>query len=144
MQLRELFNRPVPWEWDYQNDGSWGADFTVNQVNYDIRIEVVEEYNDETGNFEQNGDWRVEFGESGSYDAYGITGKQKQQAVLVFSTVIDILTQFKKAHPDAALMFTADEPSRQKLYSRIVASMQKLGYKVSSEPYHNGLKYYVG
>lgn len=53
-----------------------------------------------------------------SQDAFGVTGSGN--ASLVMATAKSIIEAFKRRKPDAVLVFTAAEPSRQKLYDRMV------------------------
>ena len=130
--LTELFDRPVPWKWTYQAADQYEASFSLNNVDYAVHIiETGRQY------------WEVTFRDKDRADPYGITGKQKQQSMLIFSTVIDILKQFKQANPGVTFTFSAEEPNRQKLYNRIVSSMKKLGYDVGIDDWGDESLYYV-
>ena len=97
----------------------------------------------QTVNGEDMNVWNVEFKDMFGYDQYGITGKLGAQANLVFSTVIAILTEFKNINKECTLTFTADEPSRQKLYNRILGMLQQKGYQVKRSESPSGKMGYL-
>ena len=145
MQLRELFNKPAPWEWSEQNPARWQAQFNVNNVPYTVNIDRLI-YDDDDEDDEYGAIWNVVFfDESNGGVQFDITGKLGSYSIDVFSTVLRILLAFKKEHLTSSLRFTAKEPSRQKLYDRIVSMLQKMGLKSEIDSWNsrNGKKVYV-
>lgn len=139
--LTELFNNPVPWEWDRNDNDWWDASFVINNVEYELTLKKKNILNPQTNELEDFGLWVVEFEDPDA--GYGITNKQGSKASVVFSTVIDILSNFKKSHPNDTLSFKAIEPTRQKLYNRIVSTFKKSGHEVDSKPSKYGMNYFV-
>lgn len=129
--LNELFDRPVQWRWTVTSPNRYRALFMVNDIRYALELDKEFPYVETS----PNGHiffWDTEFKELKSPNPHGITGQQKEKASVVFATVIAILTEFKKTRPDETLLFTAKEPSREKLYNRIVGTLQQQGYTVQA------------
>lgn len=70
--------------------------------------------------------WNIDFTQRNKVTAthtYGITRTGNQYKI--FATIIDIILNFKTIHNDAELVFVAIEPSRVKLYNRMVNTLTK-------------------
>jgi len=126
----EVFDsKPARIQWITKNNRQWVGVFIVADL--PIRISFVE----------FKGIWEVVFGVDMGHlpqkfkskvktfgDAFGIIGTGNQGKV--FSTVLDLLKKFAKNIKPQKIAFTADEPSRMKLYKRMVTKFApSLGYK---------------
>lgn len=108
--LVELFQGQKNWQWMFRGSEEVQAKFEVDGVEYSY---LVYEY--------KPGRWEIDFsnrGEQNQNKPYGITGTGN--AAEVFGTVVDITRSFLQQYPHVKLIsFSADEPSRQKLYARM-------------------------
>lgn len=125
MFLRETLDAPAPWAWRTDTD-RWIATFALGELAYEIEISPGS--SDEN----QGGAWDVAFSlkypdphypsrtffPGPSITAFHVTGTGK--AYTVFATIIDILKKFVESVEPDSLTFNASEPSRQKLYTRLV------------------------
>jgi hypothetical protein len=115
VKLTELFQGGKDWQWDFTGSEEAYAEFKVGDVPYKFVA-----YTDP----ENWGTWEVEFAVAGPRDKhatkFGLTGTGN--AAEVMSTVTDIMREFLQRYKGNVnrLIFTADEPSRQKLYSRMI------------------------
>ena len=139
--LQELFDRTTEWHWEEKEQGHWGASFTINNIEYIVILAEEPVYNKQTGEYDDNNVWAVEFQDPTADDPHGITGKGNAQ--LVFATVIEILKNFKQSNPEATLHFTAKEPSRQKLYNRLIGTLQRMGLKTKMAKSNSGQMGYL-
>jgi len=107
--ITELFHSPAPFKW-LNRPGPGievvSAEFKVNNVEYVWYA---------TQSIEPES-WEIEFQDTER--GYGITGKGN--AAVVFSTVLDIMDFFIRRAAVTRLVFSAEEPSRKKLYSAII------------------------
>lgn len=150
MILLELFDRPAQYTIHKTNFG-FEAFFTVGDLNYRVALVDAEPESEETRRFlhlkfgkidpetyyervitqypvlEVN--FRIIKEEGTDFELSG-TGNE----VVVFSTVLAILQEVdRKLHP-IELQFSAKEPSRKKLYDRMVRILaQKFGYKDATQ-----------
>jgi len=147
MRLVELFDKVVKWEWRSKPGlfHTW-ADFTIGpegQYSVGFSDEVIngvrELYskNEDAQFLLQGIDGKdkvvsVEFalkakvssyGDEWSEVKHGVTGTGNAYAV--FSTVINIIEDYLKNNPAKYLRIVAEEPSRRKLYARMVQAMSK-------------------
>ena len=126
MKLNELFSTVIEWQWYSKTASYMDATFRVDDVNYTVYFSDEERPKSNT--------WQVEFSASGKHvkseQGYKLTGSGN--AALIFSTVIDIIKDFRTRHPTVSLVFTAEEPSRESLYAAIVKKMSP------SAVIHNG------
>jgi len=134
--LNELFDKPVDWHWDEKENGFLSASFMIGQARYVVLLTNEPIYHNDTGEYVDDNVWDVEFQDPAADDPYGITGKGN--ATMVFATVISILTKFKYDNLQATLKFTAKEPSRQKLYNRLIGTLQRMGLKAHQAQSPNG------
>ena len=135
--LQELFDKPVKYNWAEDYSGYKSAVFTINDRTYKVGL------TNELVNGEDMNLWDVEFQDLHAQDHFGITGKLGAQANILFSTVIAIVMDFKNTNPEATMKFTAKEPSRQKLYTRILGMLQQKGFKVKQAQSPSGKMGYL-
>lgn len=135
--LMELFDNPVNYAWDDQFRDYKTAVFKINNQLFKVGLtrELV--------NGEDLNVWDVEFKDMSAADQFGITGKLGRQSTVLFATVIAIVMEFKNANPEATIKFTAKEPSRQKLYNRILGMLQQKGFQVKSAKSPDGKMGYL-
>lgn len=132
--ILELFNKPEPWSWTQKTEDRWVGKFVINKIPYILVL-------DKDTNL-----WHLEFYDDSKEweQRYSITGTQKEQSIMVFSTVIDIIKNFKNAHPEESIKFTADEPSRKKLYDRLVVAANRLGLSAEIDERGSTKSYVIG
>lgn len=113
MLLFEIFNQPVKWKYTYGSPTAIEADFQVNGKSYTVWANQIDDsqYDDI---------WVVEFAlvPTGGFNRYEITNTGDEY--IVFSTVIDIIKDIEDKYQMRAFSFLAKEPSRMKLYQRLV------------------------
>lgn len=115
MFITEVLSRPVPWKWIHKDEDSFMADFRIGHHEYLV-----------SGNRRRNS-WIVEFafigkdGDGNGISRTDITGTRNE--IPVFATVLDILKRFKESYYPEIIKFSAEEPSRQKLYTRIISKL---------------------
>ena len=133
MRIQELFTQPYDWNWFSQSNEEAIAHFSTGKVDYSVNF---------TRNFypdSEQTEWFVEFAASTPQGrSYSIT--KTGDAAQVFATVLDIIKQFKKSHPKQFLLFSAEEPSRQKLYLSLIKKLSS-SYTVDTDHEYN-TKYY--
>lgn len=138
MKLNESLDKPFDWQWttiaEYENEAMFWTDSGINYL-------VM--FNKWGGKLNDDDSWEAEF----SVDKrktkdkalrklrgkalQGITGTGDQQRV--FATVIAIIKKFVKSTKPDIMYFTADEPSRRKLYSALTKKLASgLGYKIDT------------
>ena len=112
--LSELFKPGKKWQWGFTGSEEAIAVFHVGEVPYQFHAYTYPG---------ANGVWEVEFknAERGlsRTTKFGLTGTGNSAEVM--STVADIMRGFLQRYQGkvTALMFTADEDSRQALYARM-------------------------
>lgn len=115
MRLNELFTGKKDWEWAFRGSEEVVADFKVGNIPYRFTAYSVPE---------DPSDWEIEFRDArqDAKSAFGITGSGN--AAQVFGTVVDILREFLASRPDVTILrFSAEEPSRQALYKRMLSRL---------------------
>ena len=115
MRINELFTGKKDWGWRFQGSEEVFADFEVGSIPY--RFTAYSEPEDPS-------DWEVEFRDArpDSPSKFGITGSGN--AAQVFGTVVEIIREFLARRPDVTtLRFSAEEPSRQSLYKRMLSRL---------------------
>jgi hypothetical protein len=118
--ITELFEPKAPtWKWVFRGSEEATADFKVGEVPYRFYAYSNSE-----------NDWEVEFKiNSNEYDQhgkikfgtkFGLAGTGNSAEVM--STVVDIMREFLEMYRGKidTIGFTAEEPSRQKLYMRMM------------------------
>lgn len=109
MNIAELFHSPARFKWlnsPSPNTEVVTAEFKVDNAEYVWY--ATQTMDPET--------WDIEFQDTES--GYGVTGKGN--AAVVFSTVLDIMDFFIRRVVATRLIFSAEEPSRKKLYAAII------------------------
>lgn len=118
MLLNELFDQPYKWEWRENNDEVVKAVFYTDDNTLYYFVAALMDNDIPT--------WDVEFArmEEGKYNQinrYDITKTGDQYKIL--STIIDITKQFIKEHNVSCMYLSAAEPSRMKLYKKMVKTL---------------------
>ena len=132
----EVFNKTLPWEWDESetSDHHMTAYFKIDDAEYNVEFESSME-----------DQWGFDFGRSvgNSAPVSDITGTGNQYAV--FSTVIAIVKDFIRQVDPNQIVFSAarKEPSRVKLYDRMVKMFPKDQYDINVSDVVDGSHYYV-
>jgi hypothetical protein len=139
MKLFELFNKPTKVEWDTDDRNMAEAYFEIDDKQYLIYFERMNiDYLERMLNFEIDTEdvWMIEFSRSGfikdpavNANRSGITGTG--DAYNVFATVLMTMNAFKDLRKVEYFVFSASEPSRVSLYSRLAS---KLGKDVKTVP----------
>lgn len=130
MLIQELFTQPFKWIWVDQESQYYTALFSTGKFQYEVNFELYDEAMN-TWNLEFNIDPESIRDRIVPGGAFGIT--KTGDAAQVFATVIKIIKNFKKINPDSTLRFTAEEPSRQKLYLSLVKKLSSGRYDVTHE-----------
>lgn len=117
--VHELFSKPAEWRWLEKSAGLWQAEFAIDKRNYTVSCAGARSIS-------------IQF----ALDGYGQGITNTGNAVLVFATVLDIISDFLKQRKPEEFSFGAklNQPSRVKLYRRMAKEIeQKLQYKVTEE-----------
>ncbi len=121
MKLCEVFDKVARYEWDGDPSDDRGyaeATFTTNNKEYMVLFSIYE------NNKYSSPHTDIEFGllpaknDYSSMTKYNITGTGDQ--FVVMSTVKAIVLEWFKYHPTDVITMSADVPSRQKLYVRML------------------------
>ena len=141
MNLQEVMGRPAKWSWTSKNDRAWIANFVSSDIAYIVTMDHV--VNPRDG-------WHITFavnkkksssmglkktmigksGKWGQLGAFDIIGSGN--ALEVLATVNQVVVDFIKKKKPTMIEFTAEEPSRQKLYKRLtIKIVGRLGYKIT-------------
>ena len=144
MRLFELFDKKADWKWQQRNTKRFGLMYALsgirqgvatisldNGMEYEVTIEceknfvnayIKKEDAEKLGDIVTNKNiFYVQFdaGAAGSSEkTFNITGTGQEYAV--FSTVIDIMKDYQSSANVDWWAFTAKEPSRKKLYDRMI------------------------
>lgn len=132
--LLELFDRTVKWELLIDTRSIFRAQFIIDELTYEVYLDGKW-----TPDIELDGPhevfrdaWEIHFAMSDHKNHFSdekITGTGN--AILVFTTVIEIVSHAVDSKNIQTLSFTAtsDEPSRVKLYDRMVKKMISNGWR---------------
>ena len=102
MLIQELFNRPLPLTWE-QSPGYIRAHFDVDGKEGMVKF------------YYEGGIWTVDFFIDDRHDITGLGDEFE-----IFGTVLQAIRQFVNSkHPDL-VAFSAREPSRARLYRRLI------------------------
>jgi hypothetical protein len=135
INVREVFDKPVPIEWDWDYD--WANEMRASRAEFVIDGRLYQAYWELT---EKSTRMLFEFADiSTEANMHKITGVGNQHAV--FATVVEILRTIMNSYPIEVIDFAADEPSRQKLYMHLIRRYLP-GWKVS-EKNLNGMRVYT-
>lgn len=138
--LTELTNRPYPFTWTYDSDGTKAAMFTTEPKVGQRPVKFIVDFQWEpftpmdlrSGEssgvpkelLAEEGIWVFSFKLSGEHTPAGKTSwdivSSGGQEIPVMSTVVAILQDMVKKHQPGLIGFTAKESSRMKLYQRFV------------------------
>lgn len=114
MFITELFNDPVKISDRRIGPDEYRSTFYVGDVRYSFAA----------NQFGPNDLWDIEFiAHSDRGSSAKITGTGNE--ITVFSTVVSIMKEFMDLYHPVQLHFTADEPSRKKLYHRLIDKLLK-------------------
>jgi hypothetical protein len=130
--LTELFDAPLSWEWDRYGSGCMFVALFKTPGGIDMKV-VFNESKLEDGVY----DFAFVVNHQSLKDkgipvTKGFTINGTGDEFQVFGTVMDVARKFITAKHPLALSFTAQEPSRKKLYSRFLklAAKELPGYEV--------------
>lgn len=134
MYLRELFDKPVSYEWVKRDNESWDAEFDIGLVHYEFIAQVVNPYADE----DEEVEIEIEFFHrtARGVPTHKVTGVGNEH--MVFSTIVSIMHDVILNMKPDVIIYSAIEPNRAKLYDRMLSRLLP-GAKV--EPH--GDKYLV-
>lgn len=119
MRINELFNREYPITWDRDRAHFKTVNGRPGVVTFDADTP-------------DEGDYSLADVEFSVQDEYGVTGAGDAGAI--FATVMSAIKDYIATRKPDFITFNAKEPSRQKLYSRMVSRMP--GYQpVQVDPY---------
>ena len=119
MRFNELFSKEYPITWDRDRAIFKTADGRPGIVSFDADNPAP-------------GDYSLVDVEFSIQDEFGVTGRG--DATAIFATVHSAIKDYVASHKPDFITFSADEPSRKKLYSRMVSRMP--GYQsVQTDPY---------
>jgi len=149
MKLQEVMANPVPFKWSKKTELEYRAHFVSSEIGYNVHFEnkyktdiwhITFEIHRGTSDKSKLGKTSLDkpYGRGmipmGVYDIIG-----SGNAYEVFATLNSIIIDFIKIRKPDTLEFTAEEPSRQKLYKRMVIKFaKKLGYKIRTMS-HDGV-----
>lgn len=118
MKLWELLNQSAGWSWRSKGDRSWAANFSTGSNTFWVYFDG------------HDGD-KVELTFIDDQRSDEITGRG--DSFKVFATVADIVREFMSKRSPSMLVFTAEEPSRIKLYARLAKNLaSELGANLST------------
>lgn len=111
--ISEMFNSPLPIQWKQRNNSTWEGTFAINDKQYLIMMM-----------HEPHMGWEVKFEllRQGKW-TQAITGTG--DAAYVFSTVLNGIKEWITKMQPAQFALTAREPSRKKLYARLLKMLPK-------------------
>ena len=130
MLLKELFDKPEEIKWTYFNKYQAHGIFNINKMQYAIHINDISDYQEK--DYDPGDVVDIEFLVKGTRKGQGITDTGNE--IKVFSTVISGITEWVKQYKPKVISFIAKEPSRRKLYERMIRVIgSKLGYKLHKD-----------
>ena len=134
MILNEVLNSPVKFKWLHSDSELGMAKFFID--GNEVMVEF-HEMDNPLPNDRKDPDYPkhaidISFyvSEDGDHDSadYGITGGGNEYQV--FSTVMVIAKEYIAKHKPEAITFSAEEPSRIKLYDRFMKRFTSTGYRI--------------
>ena len=132
--LLELFDRKVEWELLVDTRSIYRAQFIIDELTYEVALDGKWIPDRKLSNPDElfNDIWEITFimfDNKKYFSNEKITGTGN--AILVFSTVIDIISHAVDSKNIQTLTFSAnhDEPTRVKLYDRMAAVFAKKGWR---------------
>lgn len=132
LTFSELF-QAAPFKWTAKKPDLWVAEWQTQDRGFQAVFGKIEG--------EANA-WEFDYAQTFPTHSMGITGGGN--AAHVFSAVMSVLGDFvKEVHPDTVI-FSAQEPSRQSLYSKMLGRLaRQFGYTFTERPGYGGKKEYV-
>ena len=132
MLLRELFDKPTPYEWTSKDPHQWTAEFEINNIKYEFVAYIPNPYPEEDDEVEIEIEFfhRLPNG-APTFKVSGV-GNQHQ----VFTTVVDIIKDLIDQTKPDVIIYSATEPNRARLYHRMLtrllpnAAYYKIGNKI--------------
>jgi hypothetical protein len=123
MLLYEVFDQPDEWKVTDHQDDFLEVVFTIGSIGYTFRASAV---HDNEGDMIQPPHFDIEFyaqvpSEKNPDKSYGVTRTGNQQRL--FATVVDIMREFIKEYNPDVISLSAKEPSRMKLYQRMLSTL---------------------
>lgn len=148
MRLMELFNTKNEWKWNEHHPSKATAVISIDEYRYSVVIRkysFVELEKDIKNNNLDMPNWLKLLSETSSItysiifylskeyqprfkDGYTITDTGHQYSV--FTTIMEIMKDFSQLYPVEWWYFTADEPSRKKLYNRMINRFEKTHFNI--------------
>lgn len=139
MKLFEILNTVIPFKITYKSKGEVVYKFSINELDYVVELHKLMDKDWQISFFISNSpnlnninkdnsdDWGVDVSDDNN-DEY--TKSNTGNELAVFSTVIKIITDFLKTNDVDELGFSARnvEPSRVKLYTRLMSKYKIPGY----------------
>lgn len=108
MRLWELLNQSTEWSWRTKSPREWGANFSTDDNTYWVYLDGHD-----------GGEVSIVFSDDERSEE--ITGRGN--SFKVFATVANIVRDFMRQRHPSMLSFTANEPSRIKLYKRLADNL---------------------
>jgi hypothetical protein len=126
--LTESLDKVAKWKWKSRKPECWWGTFSVAKSKFELEINYMPPHivgDDNT--------WELSFSDAtrGEKEDW-ITGEIGSLASSVMATAMAMAVDFIKNNPNEKLRFGAEEPSRKKLYSRIVKRLSSV-YNVKEE-----------
>lgn len=119
VKISELFDQPVSYSWEEFTRRAGQASFKIGDMEYDVLITCQVSDEREPDEDDDLPDADVEFAYMRSGErVYDITSGGNSNKV--FTTVVAIMRDYLTRYPVASLIFSANEPSRQRLYTSMV------------------------
>jgi len=137
--LIESLNLNTPIKVTANNRMTWQAMFKVGDIDYRFAADLSSYDEDWEDIAEHPAEWGITFWNMTKHTVLtaghtDITGDAGTSSLKVFSGVASAFKQFIKAKKPDSFFFTADEPSRVRLYNRLAKIIsQKLNYKLDSQ-----------
>lgn len=123
--LTELLSSPLPYRWSAREQNIWLANFTTpGGQSYQVRFR---RYDDPDDGMDPTV-WHLVFSNTdpavhSQWKQFDILGTG--DSIAVFATVLAVLRDFAQRVRPEHMKFTAEEPSRIKLYDRFVRMVQQ-------------------
>lgn len=139
MRIDELFDKPLPLEWEKVQDNFVRASFQIDDQIFEI------EFNEEHVTEEIYG-WQISFGLEGMNHFYhtrkdpgSMSRDFKHKTVLVFSTVLSAIDKFFDQEKPETLYLAASSNRQDKMYDRLMKYFNSVNLE-----YHIARKYDPG
>jgi hypothetical protein len=129
MLLRELFDPQSAYQLSWQH----GQARFLTADNREIRVSFHEHTLGTADLVEITFNVRVRSLDSNRVTTMGITGGG--DAPKIFGTVLQAINDYVSMNDPEYIMFTADEPSRRKLYTHMVRRLAKTYHRVTTQEY---------